>query len=140
MKTVTYLFVTCLMLTMLGGCATGPTAEQLASADYGASITEADATAKAEAWVRGILKDPESARYEWDSFGQGWATNGLINGGGYLYGYRLEGRVNARNSFGGYTGHRRYLFMFRDGEIAAVWGEQDHTNGGLTTRHMFRLK
>jgi len=76
---------------ILGGCATGPTAEQLASADYGAPITEVEAKAKAKAWVRGILKDPESARYEWDSFGQGWANQGLLYGGGY-------------------TGHRQYLY------------------------------
>lgn len=118
------------LVAWLGGCAAGPTAEQLATADYGTPITEADAKAKAQVWMRGVLKDPMSAQYEWETFERGWVSKGLLYGGGYLYGYRLNGRVNARNSFGGYVGPRRYLFMLRDGDIAAVWGEQAYTNGG----------
>ncbi len=125
---------------LLGGCVTGPSAEQLANADYGEPISEQEARAKAERWVRSILKDPESARFQWDRFGQGWVSNGLLNGGGYTYGYLLLGRVNARNSFGGYTGDRNYKFIFRDGEIVGAWGERPYSNGGLTTYHMMRLR
>ncbi|MCC7146095.1 MAG: hypothetical protein IT443_06585 [Phycisphaeraceae bacterium] len=134
MKLLPLTLIACLTFTVLGGCATGPTASQLANADYGTPITESAAKAKAEAWMRGILKDPESASFEWASFKQGWAAEGLFYGGGYLYGYLLDGWVNARNSFGGYTGRKRYVFMFHNGEIAAVWGETEGTSGGFMSR------
>lgn len=129
-----------LACVLLGGCVTGPSAEQLANADYGEPIAEDEAKAKAERWIRGVLKDPESARFEWHRFGKGWVHNGLAYGGGYTFGYLLVGDVNARNAFGGYVGRRKYQVVFRDGEIVGVWAERPYTNGGLTTYHMRRLK
>ena len=73
-------------------------------------------------------------------FFRGWSGQGVLRGGGYLYGYRLEGRVNARNSFGGYAGAKEYAFMFHDGEITAVWGEERYAPNNPATSYMRRLQ
>lgn len=137
MKNLILSLFVCLGLVGVSGCAMTPTAEQLANADYGVPIPKEDAVAKAEQWVRGVLKDPDSARFEWNQFEKGWARNGLAYGGGYTFGYLLTGNVNARNSFGGYVGARKYQFIFRDGEIAAILGETVLSGGGT---YIQRLK
>mgnify|MGYP005851583673 CR=1 FL=1 len=105
----------------LVGCASGPpTAEQFANADYGTPITQTDAEAKATALVRTFLKDPDSALFDWDQVERGWVRDVSLFGGELSFGYILRGQINARNGFGGYTGYKPYLFMFKNGEIVEV--------------------
>lgn len=130
---------------LLGGCATRPSApleptpEQLASADYGEPLPEEEAKAKAEQWLLDVLKDPESARIEWEQFERGWGRNQRRGEGRFLYGYVLLGKVNARNSYGGYTGAKQYKFLFRDGEIAGVWQEHTTRRMGITLNYMRQI-
>ncbi len=125
----------------LVGCASGPpTAEEFAKADYGTPITQQAAQDKAQSWLKGVLKDPSSAQYDWGTVQSGWARKAPIEGGKLIWGYRLEAKINARNSFGGYNGYKPYVFMFKNGELDGVWGEQVLGSGYSATPYMGRLK
>lgn len=65
------------------------------------------------------LKDPESARYTFQPTFKGYSQDGSLatNGGRVLYGYVAPVLVNAKNSYGGYTGNHQYVFMFSNGVI-----------------------
>lgn len=89
-----------LLVGLLGGCAsTGvatPKATSVARSPYSLS---ADAIKVVEAGVRKSLKDPNSA-----IFGSMVAAKNAAEPGVYVCGY-----VNAKNSFGGYTGDQPFM-------------------------------
>lgn len=125
-----------LMLTfisiILAACASGPpTKEELASADYGSVISQSDAQQKAQSFLSNRLKDPYSAQYQWGNVYQGWIRHAPIHGGGLVFGYILDVNVNAKNSFGGYVGFKPYRFVFYNGAIKTVYGQQE-LDGGTT--------
>lgn len=61
-----------------------------------------------------VLKDPDSAHYRYAPPARAYVNNGLIHGGGYGWiGYAIPVLVNAKNSYGGYTGFREYIVLFR---------------------------
>lgn len=125
----------------LVGCASGPpTAKELAAADYGSSITQSDAESKAKAFLRGTLKDPSSAEYDWGTVQRGYVRTAPIEGGKLIWGYKLDAQINAKNSFGGYTGFKPYVFMFKNGQLEGVWGSQEIGSGFGATSYMGRLK
>lgn len=80
---------------------------------------------KADQWLVHYLKDPESRRVEWVQSGKAWVWGGLV-GGGHKFGYGSSAFVNAKNSFGGYTGSKPYFFFFRDGEL--IWAGEMSSN------------
>ena len=125
---------------LVGCAASPPTAEELAKADYGTPITQQAAQDKALSWLKVVLKDPSSAQYEWGTVQQGWARTAPIEGGELVWGYRLDAKVNAKNSFGAYIGYKPYFFMFRNGELDSVWGEQTIGSGYSAAPYMGRLK
>ena len=63
------------------------------------------------------LKDPESVRYS--EFSIPRKEHAIKNAKEHLavYGYSACVLVNAKNSYGGYTGNKQYWFLFRNGEI-----------------------
>ena len=122
---------------VLSGCATGPSAAQINDADvsrWTASLPEPGADYGAypnnyrkiiEAAMTGTLKDPDSARYS--GFTQpkhdqivhlDYAPNrGVGVTKTAIYGYAACVAVNAKNSFGGYTGDQLYWFLIRNGQV-----------------------
>lgn len=128
--------VVMLLVTAWGasGCASGPpTAEELATADYGATISQGDAETRARKWLASYLKDPVSAQCEWQPVQTGWIRTSAFEGGRLMFGYSLNGSINAKNSFGGYVGFRPFSFLFQNGELAAVLGPLDVQGGTVTT-------
>ena len=114
------------LLTIASACASGPPkADELARADYGSPIVQQDAETKATAWLGTALRDPDSLRASWEPVKQGWQRD---FGGDLYFGYRMAGRVNAKNGFGGYAGAQQYVFMFFNGNLAHVWKP---TDGGM---------
>ncbi len=115
---------------LLGACASpAPTPVELASADYGASISQDEAVAKAKQFFSRYLKDSFSAQYEWGKVDQGWLRHAPIHGGVVVYGYILDVNVNAKNAFGAYTGWKPYRFAFKNGGIETIYGEQQLSGG-----------
>lgn len=97
---------------MLSGCATKPTPGEMASADYG-SYPDAYQTI-IQNYMGHLLKDPYSARYEYlNQPKKGWAR-------GPIFGYVVCVNVNARNSYGGYTGAQPSYFMIHDDRIIST--------------------
>jgi hypothetical protein len=99
----------------LSGCAATPSATERASADYGRPITQGECEKIARENILPKLKDPSSAGL---SFGQCQkrARHSIpIFGIPKQYGYFIPVTVNAKNSFGGYTGQRLWTVLIRDG-------------------------
>jgi hypothetical protein len=97
----------------LSACATRPqpTREEIASADYGKFPDAYKDIIKK--YMSKKLKDPESARYEFEQepvkshYGFSPAT----------YGYAVCVDVNSKNSYGGYSGASTAYFFFRNGVV-----------------------
>jgi hypothetical protein len=75
-----------------------------------------------KAYFEEILKDPESARYKFDTPERayrraGWANRGRVAWQGYV----IPVNVNAKNSYGGYTGYKRYFALMRDGRLSLLY-------------------
>lgn len=126
-----FILVTFIAL-ILSACATGPpTQEEFSKADYGRVVTQGEAQPLAENYLSNRLKDPYSAQYEWGNVYKGWIRHAPIHGGGLVFGYILDVKVNARNSFGGYVGFKPYRFVYKNGNIVTIYGQQS-LDGGTT--------
>lgn len=91
-----------------------PDRAALDAADYGAypANYEALVTEAQDAF----LKDPQSAQNKYLSTPQqGWMKPTMTSDP--IYGYRLCLNVNAKNSYGGYTGSKLTEVFIRDGRI-----------------------
>lgn len=109
------------------GCATAPNATEQAAADYGTPIAQVDAEMKARTFLNTRLKDPMSAMVEFKAVEKGWREGAM--GRPPTYGYLLDAQVNAKNSFGGYTGAQPYQFFFRDGNLVSTYAQTCLTPG-----------
>ncbi len=112
-------------IAMLGGMLTGcaPSAEQLAVADYGLRPSDTTAKAIAQSYISERLKDPESARIRWGSIEQSWFRQ---MGGKTRFAWRLPASVNAKNSYGGYTGDKPWAFFFRGDQLVGIGEPYTH--------------
>ena len=67
-----------------------------------------------------------AARYRFGDPIQGWVPSHLFRRDeeplvrGYEFGWTVAFAVNAKNSYGGYTGEERYEALFQDGRLRAV--------------------
>ncbi len=58
------LMVAVLLMSVLTGCASGPTQKQLANADYGRGMFPEECVSIAEKVIADSLKDPSSAQFK----------------------------------------------------------------------------
>ena len=99
-----------LIALWLSGCA-APSATELANADYGPYPAEYEQVIKRH--LDFVLKDPDSAKINIVKRpSTGWS--GL---GGRKYGWIVCAEVNAKNSYGGYTGSRLSFFMLKNDSV-----------------------
>ena len=63
------------------------------------------------------LKDPYSAKYTFEEPRKGMCKDGLLLGGEKHYGYIVPVTINAKNSYGGYTGNELHYFFFSEGRF-----------------------
>ena len=101
----------------LTGCASGPTAQQIAAADYGSPVDQEQAEAQVKLYFKGVLKDPYSAHYQFGRAYRGYVVGSAFEGRQLSAGYLLDTQVNAKNSYGGYTGYKSYRFLFQSGAL-----------------------
>jgi hypothetical protein len=100
-----------LLAAILSACAAAPTQDELARADYGAYPENfKDIIGQ---YVSSRLKDPDSAQFRY----QNYPKPGYSRLGGMKFGYVVCVAINAKNSFGGYTGYHANYFMIKDGVI-----------------------
>lgn len=110
------------LTAIIGGCASSPSAAELAKADYGAAPTDASGTVRA--WLRMALKDPDSMKdFTCSPPTKTWITLGF---GQFMYGWGCCAEYNAKNSFGGYVGRTPQEFLIKDNQVVAVTGGEYH--------------
>lgn len=124
----------CAFVALLGGCATAPppTALELSSADYGESPTDYQSSIKG--YMASTLKDPESARYEFGSQPvKAWHGRGGVR----YYGYAVCASVNAKNSYGGYTGPKKSYFFLRGTDVIDAYHSGE--SGGVMEQIVYNM-
>lgn len=101
---------------IITGCAPKPPSSvAISTANYG--VLPSDYQDQVKQYFNSALKDPESARYTFEPTFKGYAQDGSMasTSGGVTYGYVAPVQVNAKNSYGGYTGNKLYVFIFSNG-------------------------
>lgn len=125
MKIIAYILIASISI-FLSGCTTPPTAKELESGDYGSYPDTYKEIVKT--YLDRSLKDPESARIEYPSAPR-TAWNKF--GGELKFGYAVCVNVNAKNSYGGYTGFKRHYFLIKNGTIILTYYERDQYDVGI---------
>ena len=101
----------------LASCATLPPPPDISA--FGAQPTDSEAAIKS--YFETTLKDPDSARYRFeDGFIRvacTYARLGQTTPITWTPYWARVAQVNAKNSYGGYSGHQRYAVLF-EGDIA----------------------
>ncbi len=112
-------------LALLASCASGPSADQLANADYGPMPANYQELIKK--YVNDRLRDPGAgATFEfYRPLTKSWYGFGGVG----QFGWATCATVNAKNAYGGMTGPLPSYFFIRDGLIIqAVHSETDGAN------------
>jgi hypothetical protein len=117
------------ILAFMAGCASGPTPQDIARADYGTPVGQQQAEERIKQYFNGTLKDPYSAQYQFSQVEKGYVVGSAFEGKGLSAGYLISVNVNAKNSYGGYTGNKGYQFLFQNGVL--VKGLSRSPNGML---------
>lgn len=101
---------------LLSGCATlmGSAGVNWSAKNPGALPDYETAKVEAEKAIRDTLKDPDSAQFRnWTPFFKTLYNYGLAGNAEALW--AICAQVNAKNSYGGYAGHRWMYVKFRNG-------------------------
>lgn len=109
------LFVLCAYSSSSGSFAKEQTVAatvDTANADYGPRPETYEELVKA--WAEQNLKDPESARYNRISKPR---KEFMVANLKPVFGWSVCADINAKNSYGGYTGAQTQWFLIRDGKI-----------------------
>lgn len=94
-----------------GGTGTGGFKSPAPDANFG---PEPNVEADARAHFSATLKDPESAQYRIGYVGKAHCNKGTLWGGDVTwFGYAANVYVNAKNSYGAYTGYQPYTLLWR---------------------------
>ena len=110
-------------LASFNGCAS-VSPQEVAAADFGKLPTDYKEMVKRD--LLGQLKDPYSAVMTFGEPRKGYAAKGLVNGGGNRFGYYIPVAVNAKNSYGGYTGDQMYYYFFTEGILYMTYGPPEY--------------
>lgn len=114
------------MMIVLGavqGCKSPPKTAEIEKAEIGPTPDPADTERLIRAWGQVNLKDPDSARYTFGPLKRGYYQpnptpgNGSLTAGKAQFAWEQIVGINAKNSYGGYTGQQAYTFYFRDGRM-----------------------
>lgn len=110
-----------------------PSDSELTGADYG-PIPSKSHQEQIRSTMETLLKDPESAKYRFSSPKKDWIPryhfDPVIKGQprlhGYLFGWKIDFGINAKNSYGGYTGENPYMAFFENGELRGIFKPGTH--------------
>ncbi|MDA8739386.1 hypothetical protein N9V47_00530 [Luminiphilus sp.] len=88
----------------LSSCSSAPTEQEVESADFGVSMSEAECLAIAKPFIRSRMGDPESVIFEDLKCYRGLEGRVPIARVEATYGYRFAGNVDSKGDIGRYTG------------------------------------
>ena len=114
-----------LFLTLLTGCASAPSQQEIASADYGSYPSNYESIVKG--FYDNRLKDPNSVQYRTITGPRKFYLGNRFSGA--QYGYLVCATYNAKNGFGAYTGFDTDGLLLKDGVVTKYlqhgqWGAQ----------------
>lgn len=95
------------------GCATLPTQQEAAMADYGSYPNNYEEITKN--YYSHMLKDPDSAKYQSITTPKKFWMGNRFEGA--KYGYLVCATVNGKNSYGGYVGYSTDGLLIRNGSV-----------------------
>jgi hypothetical protein len=104
----------------LAGCATTVSKQEVATARF--EPLPANYQERIRQFNRGVLKDPYTAVYSFGAPRRGFWQDGMVYGGKKHFGFVVSVGINARNSFGGYTGEQMCYYGFENGQVAGLTG------------------
>lgn len=110
-----------LLALMLSACAaTPPSQTQIQMANYGSLPN--DYQQQVKDWWGRMLKDPYSAQYTFGEPSKAWFKDGILadSGGQMRFGWLIPLTVNAKNSYGGYTGSESHTVFYSNGKIESA--------------------
>jgi hypothetical protein len=93
-----------------------PPARDVEKATFGAQPVGLETVLREH--ILAALKDPESARIEFQPARPTWGR--AVGHPDTIYGWEIIAMVNAKNSYGGYTGSKPWSFMLRDERLLSV--------------------
>lgn len=86
------------------------------TANYGTSPEAYEE--KIKVYFSVILKDSESARFNISKPYKAYVNEGWAVGGGIKWiGHAVDVQINAKNSYGGYTGFKPYIVIFNNDNL-----------------------
>ena len=104
-----------LLLLAIAGCAMPPSTEQISRHNFGnPPVYYQEAIIN---YFNDVLKDPGSATYAFGKPERYWLRHGNLVENELRFGYLVKVWVNAKNSFGGYTGKQLHGFLFNGERI-----------------------
>ncbi|MGE6696365.1 hypothetical protein ACQKH5_01650 [Hyphomonas sp. NPDC076900] len=119
-----------------GASGSGGFQQPAADADYG---VEPNVEEEAKAHFELTLKDPASAQFRIGYVGKAYCNKGYMLGGDVIWtGYAANIYVNAKNSYGGYTGFQPYTLLWRDGAIFKRFDNDDFGNAPWGSTNLCR--
>ena len=121
------------LTTVLSGCATGPSKQELANADYGPQPTGREINEAVASYRDNLLIDPTSALIkEVPGYSQVHIPLTKVWASGYdgenIYGWAYDFMLNAKNQMGGYTGWKRIRLIIRYGKLYATQEQYQNSN------------
>lgn len=120
------ILIASISLLLATGCASvrAPTEAEMAVADYGAEPQHY--LDSIHAYFNQTLKDPASIQYRLVTMPEhGYTHFSNAFTGRTLYGWLVRAEINAKNSYGGYTGFQTYQFLFRGDQLVNVTTPDD---------------
>lgn len=119
-----------LVLAFVAGCQSPPQPQDPPEGyDFGPYPSEIES--KVRAYFEAVLKDPESARYRHEDGFIKVVCNKWLGERAITYaGWGKVVGVNAKNSYGGYTGETRYAFLFEGERIYDVFDNSEFSAKG----------
>ena len=122
-------FLLLLPVLILTGCVSTPSHSQLSHLDYGSPPQDYETTIKQ--YFDGVLIDPHTAYYNFDSPYKFWYNDKSFIGGQLYAGYMVRVDVSSKNKFGGYKEEETYGFIMKDGQIIRVLDPDEMLCKGL---------
>jgi hypothetical protein len=95
---------TVVLAAALTGCSSAPMEQEVKSADFGVSMSEAECLAIAKPFIRSRMGDPESVIFDDLKCYRGLEGRVPIARVEATYGYRFAGSVDSKGDIGRYTG------------------------------------
>lgn len=98
----------------LSSCSSAPTEQEVESADFGVSMSEAECLAIAKPFIRSRMGDPESVIFDDLKCYRGLEGRVPIARVEATYGYRFAGNVDSKGDIGRYTGMTPFSGIVRN--------------------------